>query len=365
MKKDVGGEAKLLRGEKALEERVQVQLTSQGLAVLHSEGTWLWRKSEIDIEHITAELLYVNHRQNGYQLEIHSPSLVKHLSSLNTWSWKLSATPFNIALLAMAVIAVLLGLISSSKPISKLLTDQVSRDKEHDLTTDMWVRLFPMVCSDPEGLAALEELKQRLNVPLLNELDYSLTVVPQEAPNGFAAMGDRVALTKGLLEMAESPEEIAGVLAHEIGHVYHRHVLEQVIRSTFVVAALNFAMGDVSGAIVLDPATMGLIIHLGFSREAESQADQLAGQILKEAGVSASGLVDFFSRIKGRDKSQMRWLSTHPLSTDRIEFFKSIADEQASQELPPLMSQVSWLQLKNICQSQSSNIAIKRSFSSQ
>ena len=355
MRKDVRAEAKLFRGERALEERVQVQLTSQGLVVLHSEGTWLWRKNEIEIEYITAELLYVNHWQNGYQLEINAPSLVKGLSSLNTWSWNLAATPLNIGLLAIAVIAVLIGLILSSKPISKYLADQVSREREYDLTSDLWVRLFPKVCSDAEGLTVLEELQQRLNVPFLKDLDYSLAVTPQETPNGFAVLGGRVALTNGLLQAAESPEEIAGVLAHEIGHVYHRHVLQQVIRSTFVVAALNFAMGDVSGAILIDPGTMGMVIQMGFSRKTEAQADRFAGQILKEAGVSASGLVDFFSRIETRDKSQMKWLSTHPLSKERIEFFKSIAKEQATQELSPVMSQTSWLQLKNICQSQSPN----------
>src|SRR6185369_12453990 len=104
-------------------------------------------------------------------------------------------------------------------------------------------------------------------------LDVEIRVVNIDIPNAFALPGGVVLLTRGLLEGAESPEEVAGVLAHELGHVLHRHALSHMIRNALLGGAWATTLGDYSGLLVIDPKTAYEAATLKYSREAEAEAD--------------------------------------------------------------------------------------------
>src|SRR5207249_4264127 len=108
--------------------------------------------------------------------------------------------------------------------------------------------------------------------------------------------GGAILLTRGLVEGAESVDEVCGVLAHELGHVMHRHVLAEFIESTFMSAVWALTIGDYSGLLIVDPQTAYRLVTLKHSRAAETEADETASELLRRASISSSGLASFLER---------------------------------------------------------------------
>jgi Zn-dependent protease with chaperone function len=198
-------------------------------------------------------------------------------------------------------------------------------------------------CVAPQGLAVLEAMKIRLIGPELAK-DIKVRVVDHKMVNAFAAPGQEVILMRGLIDQSKSSSEVVGVLAHELGHVYHRHVLQNMISS----AGFTFLGWMVSGGTATDAAT--LLAQTSYSRDHEREADRFALERLKEANISAKGLAEFFEQLDDKGGDMEHWLelvSTHPMSAERAELLRSYEGG-----LPP-MSPHQWKQLKNICSKRS------------
>jgi beta-barrel assembly-enhancing protease len=151
-------------------------------------------------------------------------------------------------------------------------------------------------------------------------------VVNAPQVNAFAVPGGHIYLNRGLIERTRNESELAGVLAHEIAHVEHRHGIDQMERAQGANLALTAAyvlMGRApSGA---EEALIGVGGNLYFarhSREAENEADASAVGLLVRSGISPQGLPSFFEVLlqeqQRRPSSVEQWFSTHPLTTDRV-----------------------------------------------
>jgi predicted Zn-dependent protease len=138
-----------------------------------------------------------------------------------------------------------------------------------------------------------------------------------DAVNAFALPGGIVVITEQLLVQASGPDEVAGVLAHELEHVRRRHVLTHFVRATLLSGAWSLAVGDYAGLMVIDPSTAFDIANLRFSRDEEAEADAAAGAQLDRAGISRRGLYDFFQRLRHETDDLPAWLSNHPSSESR------------------------------------------------
>ncbi len=150
--------------------------------------------------------------------------------------------------------------------------------------------------------------------------------------NAFALPGGYIVITDDLVKLlADAPDAIVGVLAHELGHVHHRHGLDVMVRASLVSALVGVVLGDASGFLATVPATLATQTY---SRDAERAADAFAARLLHEAGVSPSVLVAFFERIQqregeaGKDGGRQRGarlpiaISSHPEHGERIRFFR-------------------------------------------
>jgi len=151
--------------------------------------------------------------------------------------------------------------------------------------------------------------------------------------NAFALPGGYVGIHSGLLVAADSESELAGVLAHEIGHVLQRHVargMTQASRSNHlmmasVAAALLAALAG-SGDLAMGVASFGQAAaidqQLGFSRQAEQEADRIGMDMLRRAGFDPQGMVKTFGRLMNLSRlnegSGAAYASTHPLSIQRM-----------------------------------------------
>ncbi|HTK88481.1 MAG TPA: M48 family metallopeptidase, partial [Nitrospiraceae bacterium] len=116
---------------------------------------------------------------------------------------------------------------------------------------------------------------------------------------------------------ADSPEEVAGVLAHELSHVIMRHGLEGMVQSAGLMTVVMVVLGNQQGLIgALE--RLGLqITTLKFSRKKETEADLHGLQLLHQAHISPDGMIAFFERLAKNEGTPMALLSTHPMSAER------------------------------------------------
>jgi predicted Zn-dependent protease len=163
------------------------------------------------------------------------------------------------------------------------------------------------------------------------QYNYNFYVVNAKEINAFAVPGGHVYVNRGLIERSRNMAELAGVLAHEIAHVEHRHGVEQMEKMQTASLGVNLAY------ILLGRAPTGVeeaVIGVGgtayfasHSRGAENEADASAVSLLAGSGIDPNGLTSFFNVLlsdQQRSPSSVeQWFSTHPLTQDRIENVQS------------------------------------------
>jgi predicted Zn-dependent protease len=176
-----------------------------------------------------------------------------------------------------------------------------------------------------------------------------ITVVKSDIPNAFALPGGQVFFFSALLEQAETQDEFAGVLAHEVGHVAHRHGMEQLISTAGTGALIGFILGDMTGISVA--AGLGAtIIDARFSRDAERQADAFAAHVAERMDFNPAGLADLINRVGADDEfaRALALLSTHPLTEDRRAALE-VLSQQRPTGLEPPFTPAEWRAIRSMC----------------
>lgn len=253
-----------------------------------------------------------------------------------------------IVLRYAAVTAALLGLGALVVDrLPEIAAPLVPHEAKRSLGIAVGEWIFPdeKRCISPGGLEPLRALGERLRLAARIQHPLEITIVDTPMVNAFAAPGGVVMLTSGLIEKARDPDQVAGVLAHEIGHVEHDHATVGVLRSMGLTAMLQLLTGG-SGMEMLASAG-GTLAALSYSRAAEEEADAAGVAMLEASGVNADGLSRFFEALQ-KDMSDdgglfPSWLGTHPPTEARRE-----ATERASAGSPALSSP-DWQELREVC----------------
>jgi hypothetical protein len=210
--------------------------------------------------------------------------------------------------------------------------------------------LFPR-CRSAGGRG--QEHLQTLAVRLAEQTDmpFHVSVQTVDVPivNAFALPGGKVLITDSLIELAETPEELAGVLAHEIAHVEQRHVMEAVWRAFGAGILLDLVVGGGTGAGQQAVLLGGSFTDLRYSREAEVEADARGAALLQAAGYSSRGLAQFFAKLENESSGEearvlAEFLSTHPDTRRRVERARRLERDGR----PPLTAK-QWAEVKAPC----------------
>ena len=181
-----------------------------------------------------------------------------------------------------------------------------------------------VVLKEGSAVEAVQEMTRRLTAPIVdNPYTFELSLVSNDVVNAFALPGGRVVVFTGLLKKAESGEEVAGVLSHEISHVLERHGVERIVKQLGIVAVAAILFGDQQGLIGLAQQLGVELLTLRFSREQETEADLVGLRLLYDARIAPDGMVRFFERLSERDKGQVELFSTHPMSAIRAARLKA------------------------------------------
>lgn len=218
------------------------------------------------------------------------------------------------------------------------LVSWVPTDVDVAIGEQNWKELAPESahCTDPGPLAYVEDLAQPLIEASDSEFEFKFVVVDDEQVNAFALPGGFVTVNMGLLEAAETGEEVAAVLAHEMTHVTHRHGMRAVMRRVGGVALVSMVFGGTSLETIAWAADS--LSNQAHSRDQERDADDGGRTILMNAGIDPSGMATFFERLEqqgGGMPGAAVLLSTHPNPGERAETTREIAANfSATVDLP-------------------------------
>ncbi len=191
----------------------------------------------------------------------------------------------------------------------------------------------------PDNTCANPEMERYLN-DIMQEMvhdsmwNYQVYIMDIDIENAFALPGGTMLFTSELLKNVESPNEIYGIMAHEITHVQKRHSMQQLITYLGIGFVVTLMTGDGLEGFA-DPefigTAMGGLMALGYSRDFEKEADDGAMNILVPMNITPTGIVSFFERIEEKmpisESVYTKYISTHPMSKDRIEKFESHLNE--------------------------------------
>ncbi|MFQ5842112.1 MAG: M48 family metalloprotease [Thermodesulfobacteriota bacterium] len=208
--------------------------------------------------------------------------------------------------------------VEKEKEMGRRLVLQI--EKKLDLIRDPTVQQYV----DGVGNRILSEIGRA-------PYDFRFYVVESPDANAFAIPGGHIFLASGLIVMASSEDELAGVVSHEIGHIKARHIAKRIERSRKLslvtlagILAGVIAGGKATGAITAGSVATGQALALKYSREDEREADQLGFQYLIKAGYDGRGLLSFLRKLQRMRSlspgTPPHYLSTHPGIEDRISY---------------------------------------------
>ena len=198
-------------------------------------------------------------------------------------------------------------------------------------------------CNEGKGHEQLQKIITRLYPvkPDDQGIPISVDIIPGKTVNAFASLGGKIYVYHGLLEQAESPEELAGILAHEMEHVRHRHIIQGVFVRLITVEVLGMVFG---GDGTVDPRLLSMLLNMRFSREQEYEADDDGLKRLRLAHIDIAGFQHFFEREENQS-SIPAMLTDHPSSDNRTALIK----QYVGGVVTPIMTAAEWKELKGIC----------------
>jgi predicted Zn-dependent protease len=257
--------------------------------------------------------------------------------------WSLAAT---ISILLM----VLFGLPLAADRLAPLVPQAFERRLGNVAEGQVKALFGGKVCADPPGQAAFAKLVNAVRAAAGTGTSVESAVLSSPIPNAFALPGGKVYLFSGLLAKADNADEIAGVLAHELGHLKHRDGTRNLIYNGGTSFLVGLLFGDITGSGALVFASRSLITA-SYSREAEQNADTVAIEVMHALGRSPKPMGELLFRVTGKEADKgLSILANHPLTENRLTRMSS-EDRPPSQ--PPLLTPQEWTSLKAICNSKS------------
>src|SRR5256712_5010836 len=239
---------------------------------------------------------------------------------------KTARTPMIVALILALVVAAYADSRTQLKPGWNLFSTQQDVEMGREVSKQAESQLS--ILNDRQATAYIDSLGRSLAAHAPGEkYPYQFKIVNDKAINAFALPGGFIYVNRGAIEAADNEGQIAGVMAHEIGHVVLRHGTNQTSKAYIAqapLAILGGVLGSNSVGSILAQLGVGFATNsllLKYSRDAERQADLMGTQILHDSGYDPRAMVDFFEKIQAESKGRAsEFFSDHPNPENRISY---------------------------------------------
>ncbi len=195
------------------------------------------------------------------------------------------------------------------------------------------------------GRAAFDKLTHRLAAAAALGMPLNAVVVRKPEPNAIALPGAYIYVFQGLIAKADNVDELAGVIAHEIGHIAHRDGTKSVLQTAGLSFLFGMLLGDFvgGGAVVVAART---VLQSSYSREVETDADAYGVALMSKAGGDPRALGAILTRIGGATEPGMKILMDHPETKARVARINALSPPRAGASL---LNAAEWAALKRIC----------------
>ena len=331
--------------------KVTCILTSEGLKIINSDKETLvaeWKTADIFHDETHNAAFVIGHRLDRSKIELFDLSIARQLG-LEEKS-KLIITSNHRAVMKWVSLVIAAGILFwfSIPKVSKYAASLIPYEYEVKAATHLKINEYFKSCKmNPEQTKALSSFTNFLYPKNENEKAMPIEVMVSDNPtiNAYTLPGGKIILLTGLINEMKSPEELLGIMAHEIGHVVARDSAGFFVRGSLFATFFGFFTGDFSGTFAISPQILLSTAALTFDREMEKAADAFAANRLNKVNVSTSGLRSFFSRMGNDSVNAPDILLTHPDYRARISFIK----ETYPKENLPKEILAAWPVIKTIC----------------
>lgn len=253
---------------------------------------------------------------------------------------------WSVAALASIVLMVLFVVPFAADRLTPLIPYSVEKRIGEVADNQVKVIFDGKLCESPDGKAAFGKLVDALRRAGGVDATADAAVISNEIANAIALPGGKIYVFEGLLAKAENVDELAGVLAHELGHVKNRDGLRNLIYNGGTSFLIGLLFGDITGSSAIIFASRELF-QASHSREAERSADKTTIEVMRKLGRSPKPMGEFLLRVTGKEKGKgLALISSHPLSEDRLA---RMSEQDVSPSAPPLLTAAEWAALKAIC----------------
>ena len=350
--------ASLYDGQTADRRPVSVVLEPEGIRILGDDGTSeLWLTSELRQSRgsFSGDLIRIERGVDPAQaLIVDQPGFAAALRRAHPRA-PLRGARSSRSLLAVglgSIGAIVLLYVFGVNAAADWLARRAPPSWERTLGEGVAERMAPAdrQCQDSSSTAAVAAVLQRLvagGPP--TPYAFRVVIVRDSAINAFAAPGGFVAVHSGLIAAAESPDELAGVLAHEAQHVLLRHSTRAIFREIPLQVAITLLFG---GSGVEGLASMvGSLGALGYRRDDEAEADREGMRLMHAAGLDGHAMVSFMRTLERKNASAPRllsYVSSHPHTADRVAQLERLAAAGPAPASPAMDASV-WQHVKRAC----------------
>ncbi|MEX0841193.1 MAG: M48 family metallopeptidase [Xanthobacteraceae bacterium] len=349
-------------------QEVAVELAPATLRIRSQSGDLLAEWSYAEIEQIVSPDAVLRVGPHGVdslaRLEIRDPAFAAALDELATTVDRtgamqrrgrsklavlIVAATASFAFLALVALPALATRLTPFIPFALERKIGQAADAELRAAIGSDVPGLPLDCgggqAEREGQAALQSLVNRLAAAAGVTMPVKVGVLRRSEANAIALPGGQIYVFHGLIAAADTPDELAGAIAHEIGHVIQRDGMKAIMEAAGLSFLFGILLGDfVGGGAVVVAARS--VLESSYSRETEAAADSYAVAVMNMAGRDADALGRILARVGDMHGSAPEILLEHPATEDRIAAIHALA---APPTTSPLLTSGEWAALKQIC----------------
>lgn len=353
-----------LDGQTAKRHRAMVHLMPDGLRIVIEEGAMLWwpygeirqsphafPRAEMGLERggDIPEVLLLPSTIFLEGLKGIAPEVAKRFhDQKGRKNWVMVTL---LSALGIAIVMVVLY-VWGIPALASLVASQLPIPWEEHLGQSVVEHLAPQEkrCVNPAGREVVDTIVKQLTASTpKNPYTIRVLVVKDQTINALAAPGGYIVIYDGLLKRTRTAEELAGVLAHEIQHIFYRHPTKMLLQHISTRLLISALMGDARGAMAFGLESARILGILRYNRQSEEEADRAAIQMLAASGVNPTGLATFFEGIQKEESLRLpAYLSTHPELGERIHLLKSLA-EKIPGPSTNLLPDYPWEEIHGMC----------------
>jgi Zn-dependent protease with chaperone function len=349
---------------------VTVEAAPEALRIRGVDGAAIaeWPYGDLRAQSAPADVLRLGRAGSSTlaRLEIREPALIAEIDRLADTLDRSGTTErrvrtrviaWSLAAMVSLVLVAIFGVPALSDRIAPLIP--LSLEHRLGLAMDQQVRAMldnrksdkPFECgladAEKPGRSALKALVGRLEGAAALPIPLNTVVVRRPEANAIALPGGHIYVFEGLVTRSRSPDELAGVIAHEIGHVAHRDGTRSLLQSAGLSFLFGMLLGDFTGGgmVVIAART---VVQSAYSREVEAAADLYGVGLMTKVGGDARAFATILDRIAGAIEPGVTIIANHPQTRDRVAAIMAAAAAQPSNP-QPLLASPGWAALKRIC----------------